>query len=38
MYVMVGGIAKLLLAPIADLNTVGQNASDSGPEIARIVA
>lgn len=34
---MVRGIAKLRIAPIADLGTEGQNASDSGPEIAWIV-
>jgi hypothetical protein len=38
MYVMVGGMAKLLLPSIADLGTVGQDASDSRPEIAWIVA
>jgi hypothetical protein len=38
MYVMVRRIAKLLLAPVADLDTVGQDASDSRPEIAWIVA
>lgn len=33
-YVMVGGVIRLLLAAIADLDAVGQNPSDSGPEIA----
>lgn len=33
MYTMVKGIAKLRVAPIADLGTVGQNTSDSRPEI-----
>jgi hypothetical protein len=35
---MVGGVIKLLLAPIADLDAVGQDASDTRSEVAWIVA
>jgi hypothetical protein len=33
MYAMVGGMTKLLVFPIADLKAVGQDASNSRPEI-----